>query len=95
MRIDDFIWLDQFVEKIEVKHDVFPEEVEEVFLNRPRIKRIRRGKVHREDLYRAFGQTMNGRYLSVYFIYKPAVRKALVISARDMDKKERKSYGRR
>ena len=62
---------------------------------RPRIKRIRRGKVHGEDLYRALGQTMSGRYLSAYFIYKPTVRKALVISARDMDKKERKSYGRR
>ena len=95
MRIDGFVWLDQFVEKIEVKHDVLPEEVEEVFWNRPRIKRIRRGKVHGEDLYRALGRAMNGRYLSVYFIYKPAVRKALVISARDMDKKERKSYGRR
>jgi uncharacterized DUF497 family protein len=37
---------------------------------------------------------MSGRYLVVIFIYKPTARKALVISARDMDKKERKSYGR-
>jgi hypothetical protein len=25
-----------------------------------------------EDLYAAFGQTVGGRYLSVFFIYKPA-----------------------
>lgn len=94
MRIDDFIWLDQFEEKLEVKHNVFPEEAEEVFRSRPRFKKIGKGKVRGENLYRALGQTESGRYLAVIFIYKPTVRKALVISARDMDKKERKSYGR-
>lgn len=94
MKITDFIWLDQFVEKLETKHDVLPEEVEEVFARRTGIKRIGKGRVQGENLYRAWGQTMSGRYLVVIFIYKPTVRKALVISARDMDKKERKSYGR-
>jgi hypothetical protein len=37
MKIDDFIWLDQFVEKLEVKHDVLTEEVEEVFARKPHI----------------------------------------------------------
>ena len=30
MKIVGFIWLEKVVEKLEVKHNVFPEEVEEV-----------------------------------------------------------------
>lgn len=33
-----------------------------------------------------------GRYLTLFFIYKPN-NLALIISARDMDEKERKLYG--
>jgi uncharacterized DUF497 family protein len=39
------------------------------------------------------GQTDSGRYVTVIFIRKFGNR-ALVISARDMDKKERKQYGK-
>jgi uncharacterized DUF497 family protein len=46
-----------------------------------------------ENVYRALGQTDGGRYLAVFFIYKRD-RKALPISARDMDGKERKGYGK-
>jgi len=42
----------------------------------------------------AFGRSYAGRYLSVLFIMKKG-KQALVISARDMSKRERKSYGRR
>jgi len=31
MRIVGFIWLEKVVEKLKVKHNVFPEKVEEVF----------------------------------------------------------------
>ena len=48
-----------------------------------------------EDVYAAFGQTLGGRYLSVFFIYKPARMTAVIISARDMSDKERKAYGRK
>lgn len=41
------------------------------------------------------GQTLGGRYLSVFFIYKPARKMAVIISARDMTEKERKAYGRK
>jgi len=40
-------------------------------------------------------QTFGGRYLSVFFIYKPARKTAVIISARDMTDKERKAYGRK
>ena len=65
MRIDDVIWLDQFVEKLEVKHGVYPDEVETVLSGQPAIRRVQKGKVSGEHLYRAWGQTENGRYLTV------------------------------
>jgi len=64
MKIDDFIWLDEFTEKLETKHGVYPDEVEEVFANQPAIRRIQKGRVSGENLYRAMGQTSNGRYLT-------------------------------
>jgi uncharacterized DUF497 family protein len=94
MDITDIIWLTQFVDKIESKHDVSTEEVEQVLNNRPRVQRIERGVVEGEDLYRATGQTEAGRFLVVFFVYKGRGR-ALVISARDVSRRERKNYGRR
>ena len=54
---------------------------------------MNKGHFRGEDVYRAFGQTDAGRYLVVFFIYKTS-REALILSARDMDDKERKSYAR-
>ncbi len=93
MKIVGFIWLEEIVEKLEVKHRVMPEEVEQVFLQQPRIRRMNRGHYRGEDVYRALGQTEEGRYLTVFFIHK-LTNEALVLSARDMDSKERKSYAR-
>ena len=38
MNIDDFIWLPAIVDKLESKHHVMPDEVEEVFFNKPRFR---------------------------------------------------------
>ncbi len=46
------------------------------------------------DVYGAFGQSDAGRYLVVYFILK-ADRSALILSARDMARKDRRRYERR
>ena len=94
MYIDDFVWLPDIIEKLESKHRVLSEEVEEVFFNRPHFRFVERGHVAGEDMYVALGQTDSGRYLSVFFIHKPG-NLALIISARDMDAAERKRYGRR
>ena len=94
MRITEIIWLRQFVEKIYTKHGVETDEVENVFYGQPRIEIAGKGKVQGENLYKALGKTEDGRYLTVIFIYKPTKRKALVISARDMDRAERKRYER-
>lgn len=94
MKITECLWLDQFVDKIIRKHNVYPEEVEEVLSKGPLIRRLEGGHVKGEDLFTAFGKTNAGRYLSVLFVQKKDKR-ALVISARDMSKKERKKYGKR
>jgi uncharacterized DUF497 family protein len=43
-------------------------------------------------LYAAYGRTEAGRYLTVFFIKKSG-NLALIVSARNMDDKERKKYG--
>jgi len=59
-----------------------------------RKSRLEGGHVKGEDLFIGFGRTDAGRYLSVLFVLKKGKR-ALVISARDMTKRERRKYGRR
>ena len=93
MKIAGLIWLEEIVEKLEAKHRVMPEEVEQLFANRPRIKRMNKGHYRGEDVYRALGQADAGRYLVVFFIHK-MTNEALILSARDMDDKERRSYAK-
>lgn len=94
MRIDDFIWLPDIIDKLAVKHQVTQDEVEEVFFSRSRFRFVELGDRPGEDVYAVGGQTEAGRYLVVFFIHKPS-RTALILSARDMDDKERKRYERK
>jgi hypothetical protein len=94
MYIDDFIWLPDIVEKLAIKHYVTQDEVEEVFFNQPRYRFVESGHRPSEDVYAACGQTDAGRYLIVFFIHKTA-NIALILSARDMDEKERRHYERK
>lgn len=94
MRINECLWIDKFVDKIIRKHNVDQEEVEEALSADPVIRKIEGGHVKGEDLFLAFGKTDAGRYLSVLFVRKKDKR-ALVISARDMTKKERKKYAKK
>jgi len=91
LSIAGLIWLRSVVEKLSVKHGVSQEEVEQVFDNAPRLRRIARGNVVDEDLYAATGRSDAGRYLIVFFIQKLS-GEALVISARDMSQRERRQY---
>ncbi len=99
MRIDHFIWLDNIVEKLAYKHQVETQEVEEALRNRPKFRFIEKGDRDGEDVYMALSRTEEGRYLTMLFIYKPALKdkgaEALILSARDMAGKERKLYGRK
>ncbi len=89
MEIRDIIWLDVFVEKLWRKHGVSTGEVEEVLSSFPKIRFIERGDVKGDDVYAALGRTRAGRYLTAFFIRKKE-HGALIISARDMSKNERK-----
>ena len=93
MIIKKIIWLEQFADKIERKHQVSQDEVDETLDKQPPARMMSRGARKGENLYRAIGQTDAGRYLSIFFIYKGQGR-ALIISARDADAKELKIYGK-
>ena len=94
MHIDDFVWLPDIIDKLAAKHHVSQDETEEVFFNRPRYRFVESGNRPGEDVYAATGQTDAGRYLIVFFIYK-ADHTVLILSARDMDGKERKRHERK
>lgn len=89
--IKDIIWLNKIVEKLAWKHNIVPLEVEEVLRGSCRIFKKERGKVEGEHLYNALGRTKAGRYLSVFFI-KKLRNNALIITARDMNERERRRY---
>ena len=91
MRIYEIIWKDTFVEKLARKHNVQVYEAEEALQGNPLIRKVTRGDVKGEDIYAAYAQISNGRYLIVIFIKKTG-GKVLPISARDMDAIERRYY---
>ncbi len=93
MRVREVIWLPEFEDKLYYKHAVLAEEVEEILFGQPQIRFVEKGHHPGENLYAAYGQTDSGRHLIVFFVLKADAR-ALIISARDMDRKERKLYGR-
>jgi uncharacterized DUF497 family protein len=91
MRLYEVIWKEVFVDKLEQKHRVMPDEVEQVLFSKPFIRRAEKGRVQGEDVYVAYGQTAAGRYLVVFFILKYQTA-ALPISARNMTQAERRYY---
>ena len=95
MQIDFIVCPNDIQEKLAKKHKVTLREARQALLNNPRIRFVEKGHIEGEDLYVAFGQTFGGRYLSVFFIFKPSDNTAIIISARDMSQKERKSYARK
>jgi len=94
MKVTGIIWLRSVVDKLQWKHNVTTDAVEEIFNRSPRYRFIETGDVEGEDLYAALGQTESGRYLVVYFVHK-ARGEALIVSAREMTKKERRTYGKK
>lgn len=94
MNIEAVIIARDIEDKLLDKHRVSREEVEQVFESNPRFHLAEKGHVHGENLYRAIGQTEDGRYVVVIFILK-SDQSALVISARDLTAKERKQYAKK
>jgi uncharacterized DUF497 family protein len=94
MKIEGIIWIRDVVDKLAFKHHVETNEVEQMLENKPAFRFVEKGKQKGEDLYLALGQTNVGRYLAVLFIYKKT-KEALILSARDMAKKERRQYAKK
>lgn len=94
MKINGLIWTDKIIEKIIIKHHVDRKEVHEVFNNNPYFRFIEKGYRLNENVYAVMGITESGRYLIIFFIYKTN-KKALILSAREMTKSERKKYEQR
>ena len=94
MEIAGFIWLNEIVDNILQKHHVTPLEVESVFHSKPKYRFVEEGDYLGEDVYLALGQTGAGRYLVVFFVYKKDKR-ALILSGRNMTRREQRQYGRK
>jgi uncharacterized protein len=93
MQLHEIIWKYRFIDKIEAKHGVSTDEVEEILFGKSHVRRAQKGRVKGEDLYAAYGQTSGGRYLIVFFIRKEQTA-ALPITARGMTDSERRYYER-
>jgi len=72
------------------KHRVHHLECEEIFFNEPIVTKVEKRGVSQEERVCALGMTNEGRFLFVVFtIRRERIR---VVSAQDMNKKERKIY---
>lgn len=89
--VTGFQWDQGNLEKNWLKHGVSPLECEQLFFNQPLVVVPDLKHSHREERFYALGRTDTDRYLFVVFTVRG--RKVRVISARDMNRKERGIYG--
>lgn len=89
-QVEGFDWDKGNIEKNWEKHRVSYLECEEVFFNQPLV--VQEDEVHSKskNRYYALGKTNDDRHLFIVFTIRN--RKIRVISARDMNRKERRSY---
>jgi len=91
-RIAGFDWDDGNNRKSADKHDVSQAEAESVFFNDPLIVAEDARHSRGEQRFNALGKTAQGRLLHVTFTLRADGTLIRVISARDMNRKERKIY---
>jgi len=91
LKIREFIWFEDIVEKMQTKHRVSQSEIREVFGNHPRFRFVEKGHRSGENVYSATGKTYAGRFLIIFFVHKKDMQ-ALILSARDMTHTERKKH---
>jgi len=95
MQIEAIVCPAHIESKLEAKHGVTYREARQALLGNARIRYAEKGHVEGEDVYAGFGQTLGGRNLAVFFVYKPTLKTAVIISAREMNERERRNYGRK
>ncbi len=87
-----FDWDESNAAKNWERHQVTPEEAEDVFFHDPFVLRLDPEHSRREKRYWALGKTAAERELFVAFTIRGKLIR--VISARDMSRKEREEYQR-
>ena len=87
---EGFDWDGGNVEKNWISHQVTPQEAEQAFFNRPLLVDEDVKHSRAEKRYLVLGQTDKDRPLFIAFTLRK--RRIRVISARDMNRKERKVY---
>lgn len=80
-------------EKNFLKHKVTNKESEEVFFDENKIVLKSKSKTFKEERYIVIGKSKNNRLL--YIVFTDRKNKIRVISARDINKKERRFYEKR
>lgn len=91
-KITGFDWDAGNERKSEDKHVVGRFEAEQVFFNQPLLILTDQKHSENEERYHALGKTDNTRLLHIAFTLRSADTLIRVISARDMHRKERKTY---
>lgn len=92
-RVVGFDWDDGNDRKSAEKHDVSQADAEQVFVNEPLLLSEDGHHSVAERRLHALGRTNDDRYLHVTFTLRRENSLIRVISARDMNRKERKHYG--
>lgn len=90
--IQGFQWDDGNRRKSSDKHNVSQSEAEQVFLNDPLLVLLDDQHSQTETRYNMLGRTDNHRLLHVTFTLRDRARLIRMISARDMNRKERTRY---
>lgn len=88
--ITGFDWDNGNRDKNRIKHNVSTGEAEQIFFNEPLIILDDKKHSDEERRYAAFGATDKGRTLVIIFTIRSS--KIRIISARDMNRKERAFY---
>ena len=89
-QFNGFQWDGGNIDKNLLKHQVHNWECEQIFFNEPLIILDDPKHSLSEKRWAAFGQTDAGRFLAIVFTKR--IKLLRVISARDMNRKERKFY---
>ncbi len=85
-----FEWDDHNTEKIRARHDVAPTECEQIFFNLPFVIGDDSKHSEKENRFFALGKTDTRRL--VFLVFTVRIDRIRVISAQDMNRKEREVY---
>jgi hypothetical protein len=88
---EGFDWDDGNVRKSLDKHSVTQAEAEQIFAGEPLLAEDHKHS-QAEVRFQALGQTVEGRRLHVTFTLRDGGRRIRIISARDMNRKEKVYY---